>query len=367
MSDSEEEREMIRKHKLQAKKSSAELRLRNEEARKRALERLKIKKEKDKKQDKLIDYAKTLVSVKLKDIDGLVINIMDNNITTKEQVKKYIENYNKPKSNVKMDIKKQIENIESVQIPKKKSPNKNISKVIEIAQMMANAPKKFDLKKATKDVDDSIAEIDKLLKAPKKEIKKLVKADTMHLKYHPSEQDKKEFKLDKKIMQQAKGYVHKVHDVSPRVQNYVDEYKSIINSGMAQAQTTTAINKLKLKLLTNMKPSEVDDVNKIISDYRKTLPPKEKATRTTKTKAPKPPDDSYEGDKKYKPMTAYVKKHRPDISDPEDIHIIVVDIIDKKIPRMSVKKLNEILDDLGYEVKGSGVHLDDSDTSSDYE
>ena len=60
-------------------------------------------------------------------------------------------------------------------------------------------------------------------------------------------------------------------------------------------------------------------------------------------------------------------KHRPDISDPEDIHIIVVDIIDKKIPRMSVKKLNEILDDLGYEVKGSGVHLDDSDTSSDYE
>jgi hypothetical protein len=155
------------------------------------------------------------------------------------------------------------------------------------------------------------------------------------------------------------------------VQNYVDEYKSILNSGKKQGPITAAINKLKLKVMTGMKPSDVDDANKIISEYKKTLPSKEKAVKTPKTKTPKPEDNSYKGDKKYKPMVAYVKKYKPDITDPEDIHIIVSEIISKNIPRMSVKKLNEILEDLGYEITGSGVHYDDSDTSSnsssDYE
>lgn len=277
----------------------------------------------------------------------------------------------KSKSNVKMDIQKEIEKFESIKIPKIKKPNKNISKMIDMVQMVASAPKKFDIKKATKDVDDSIAEINKLLKAPKKEIKKLVKADTMHIKYHPSEQDKKEFKLDKKIMNQAKGYEHKISNVSDKVQNYVDQYKSIMNSGKAKATITKDINQLKLKVLTTMKPSDVDDVNKLLFEFKKTLPTKEKVIKTPKTKTPKPEDNSYKGDKKYKPMVSYLKKHRPDMTDPEDIHIIVSEIIDKKIPRMSVKKLNEILEDLGYEITGAGVHYDDSDTSSnsssDYE
>jgi hypothetical protein len=120
-----------------------------------------------------------------------------------------------------------------------------------------------------------------------------------------------------------------------------------------------------------MKPSEVDDANKLIFEYRKTLPTKEKAVKTPKPKTPKPEDNSFRSDKKYKPMVAYLKKYKPDITDPEDIYVIVSEIISKNIPRMSVKKLNEILEDLGYEITGSGVHYDDSDTSSnsssDYE
>ena len=224
------------------------------------------------------------------------------------------------------DIQKMIDQVKSINVTKHKKPSKNISKVIEIAQMISKAPKhkKSDIDTESKIVHESFSKIDKFLDKPKP----LVKMP--------------------KVMQQAKGYEHKVYDVSERVQNYVDQYKDIINTGGNKGAITRAINQLKLKVMTNMKPSEVDDANKMISDFRKTLPPPVTQAKVTKVKAPKPDDGSYEGDKKYKPLTAYVKKHKPTITDPEDIHIIVVDLIDKKIPRMSVKKLNEVLEDLGY-------------------
>jgi hypothetical protein len=115
------------------------------------------------------------------------------------------------------------------------------------------------------------------------------------------------------------------------------------------ASITKALNKYKMEVMTNMKPSEISDANKLISDFRKTLPTKETKTKVYKTKAPKEPDTSYKGDKKYKPLTLYVKKHRPDVTSEDDIHMIVTELIDKKIPRMSVTKLNEIMKDLGYE------------------
>ena len=180
-------------------------------------------------------------------------------------------------------------------------------------------------------------EIDKLLKAPKKEIKK----------------------LDKKIMNQSKGYVHKVTDISPAVQNYVALYKSIINEGLSQGPTTKAINKLKLEVMTSMKPSDISDATKIISDYRKTLPVKEKKTYVKKVKAEKPVDNSYRADKKYKPYTIYVMKHKPHFTDPEDIHLVVSELIDKKPVRLSVKILDKAMEDVGYDekdIKGSGYH-----------
>jgi hypothetical protein len=100
--------------------------------------------------------------------------------------------------------------------------------------------------------------------------------------------------------------------------------------------------------MSYLKPSEVDDANKLIADYRKTLPSTVKAKVTKSPKAPKAPDDSYKGHKKYKSLTLYVKNKKPEISDSEDIDIIVQELIDKNIPRMSVTKLQEVLSDLGY-------------------
>jgi len=51
-------------------------------------------------------------------------------------------------------------------------------------------------------------------------------------------------------------------------------------------------------------------------------------------------------DVKYKPITAYVKKNKPSITDADDIHLIVCDLIDKK-QRMSKKLLDSVVSDLG--------------------
>jgi hypothetical protein len=253
------------------------------------------------------------------------------------------------------DIKKMIDQVNSINVSKTKTPSKNISKVIEIADMISKTPK-YKKKKNTTEYDSNISKVIDLAQMMSKEPKhKKSDIDTESKIVHES-LSKIDKYLDKpkpvikmpKVMQQAKGYEHKVYDVSPRVQNYVDMYKDIVNTGGNKGAVTRAINQLKLKVMTNMKASEVDDANKIISDFRKTLPPPVTQAKVAKAKAPKPDDGSYEGDKKYKPLTAYVKKHKPTITDPEDIHIIVVDLIDKKIPRMSVKKLNEVLEDLGY-------------------
>jgi len=56
------------------------------------------------------------------------------------------------------------------------------------------------------DVEHIIKEVYKLLKAKLSEIKKLIKADKEHIKYHPSEQDKKELKMNKDILLQPYKY-----------------------------------------------------------------------------------------------------------------------------------------------------------------
>jgi len=284
------------------------------------------------------------------------------------------------KSKLKDKIQKQINKTESVKIPKIKK-SKTIPQMLDVVEMIVKTPKlsKIEKKQYTKEIDDNIAEIEKLLKAPKKELKKLVKADELHLKYHPSEMDKKEYKLDKKIMKQSEGYVHKVSNASPAVKQYVEEYKSIVLNSKTPSSMSRKLNKLQVDVFTRLKPSDVSDANKLISDFKKTLPPpptKEKKVKAKKVKEEKPVDNSYRGDKKYKPYTTYVKKHKPHMTDPEDIHLIVSELIDKKPPRLSIKILNKAMEDAGYDEKdinGSGFknHYDDSDTSSgsssDYE
>jgi hypothetical protein len=259
-----------------------------------------------------------------------------------------------------------------VKTPKTKKINtKNLSKAIEVAELIAKTPKtkKIDTKKSSKEIDDLHAEIDKLLKAPKKDLKKLVEADKEHLKYHPSQQDYKEMRMDQK------AYKHKVKEVSPLVQNYVTQFKAVLDENKTTGGVMTRkLNKLRDNFHYTARPSEIDDANALIREYRELLPKKEKKEKVEKPKKPKAskhPEGSYQGDPKYISLQIYVMKRRKDITDPEDLDIIVKELIDKKIERMSMKKLNEVLEDLGYEVTGKGFHSDDSDTSSgsssDYE
>lgn len=246
------------------------------------------------------------------------------------------------KSKLKKDIEDSIKLVESIKIPKK-TKSKNLSKAIEITELIAKTPKtkKINSSKVNKEIQESIDLIDKL-----------IKADKTHLKYHPSKEDAKELKSDMKLMKQAKGYVHKVSDVSQRVKNYVSEYKSILTSGKTPATITKNINKLKLNIMTNMKPSEVDDANKLIADFRKTLPSTVKA-KVVKAKVPKEPSEDADYQKKLKSKIAYIKKNKPSITDPEDIKILADEMIGKNV-RSSKKCLEECLSDLG--MSGSGFH-----------
>jgi hypothetical protein len=266
----------------------------------------------------------------------------------KEDIKdtiKMVESTEKPKKTNTKNISKAIEIAQLIaKEPKyntKKTNTKNISKAIELAQLMAKEPKY--VKKTQKDeVTDTINEIEKLIKAPKKDLKKLVKASEMHIKYQPSEQDKHELKVVKKVMDLSKGYVHNVKDISPATNNYVNAYKAIVSEGKTASSISKNLNKLKLDIYTKLRPSDITDANKLINDFMMSLPSKEKKTYKKKEKEV---DTSYKGDKKYKPMVAYLKKHKPEITDPEDIHTIVSMIIEAKVPRMSVKKLNEIMEE----------------------
>jgi hypothetical protein len=226
------------------------------------------------------------------------------------------------KSNTNKQIKQLLKEVESTPVIKKVK-TKKVGELLKKVERKAREHEGFDL----------ISKIEKQINKEKSDIQKAI--------------EKVNAIKPTKLMHQAKGYEHKVSDVSPRVQNYVNEYKFIVNNGKTQAGITRALNKLKLNVMTNMKPSEVDDANKLVSDFKKTLQPVDKPSKVTKSKAPKPEDGSYESDKKYKPLTAYVKKHKPHITNHEEIDIIVKEIIDKKIPRMSLKKLEEILEDLG--------------------
>jgi hypothetical protein len=70
------------------------------------------------------------------------------------------------KSNLKKDVQNTLDMVKSVKIPKGKKSNKNISKAIELAQLIAKEPK-YVSKEPMDEVIDTINEIEKLLKAPK--------------------------------------------------------------------------------------------------------------------------------------------------------------------------------------------------------
>lgn len=274
-------------------------------------------------------------------------------VPTRDEVKAYEAMLYAPKKFNKRDlyhhdkdtkskIKKLLKEVKSTKIIKPKNGTENISMIMNMVGDISKTPKhkKID----TEGIKHQIEEVEKLLKASPKALKKLVKADKEHLKYHPSEMDKKELKLDTKIMKQSKDYKHKVKNVSSAVRNYVDYYIDIYKNSKTPQSRSKKLNALKIKLYTNLRPSDADDANTLIKEFNKTLEPIVKAKGTTKK--------SSVHDKKYKSVTEYVKKNKPSIKDVDDIHIIVTELIGKD-KRMSKKLLDEVFKDL--EITGSGL------------
>ena len=106
--------------------------------------------------------------------------------------------YKQPK---KSSNKKDIEDIKKlISMPTKldkKTKTSNVSRAMNLIDDIINEPKTKKYKDDIEDIEDIIKEVEKLSKKNPKALKKLVKADKEHLKYHPSEQDKKEAKIDK--------------------------------------------------------------------------------------------------------------------------------------------------------------------------
>lgn len=106
----------------------------------------------------------------------------------------------------KKDIK-DIKNLISMSPDKiKKTKLSNITRAVNLVSDMIHQPKMKKYKNDIESVDDIIKEVESLLKAKPKALKKLVKADKEHLKYHPSEQDKKELKIDKAFENIVSGF-----------------------------------------------------------------------------------------------------------------------------------------------------------------
>lgn len=274
----------------------------------------------------------------------------------------------KPKKPSNSKLKKEIEDsiklVESIKIPKKSKSPKHISKAIDISEMIVNTPKikkghkntdnismAMDLvemvhktpktkkisKKEIESINDSIAEIDKLLKTPKKGLKKLIEADKEHLKYHPSKQDYKEMKMDQK------AYKHKAINVSNLVSNYVAQYKSILSENLSKGVTTRHINKLRNDFYGMAKPSEIDDANSIIKEFKDMLPKPE--PKSVKAKVAVSDED-----KKYKQVSTYLKNQIkagsfPSLKDEETFKYVCEEAVSKGFKRLSKAFIQSILDE----------------------
>ena len=245
----------------------------------------------------------------------------------------------KKDSKTKSKVKKLLKEVKSTKIPKDKMSTELVSMIFDIVGSVVNEPKTKKFK--TEDVEHQIKEVTKLLKAPKKTLKKLVEADKTHIKYHPSVQDYKEMKMDQKV------YKKKVSNVEPHIANYVAIYKELLNKDNKGGARTRAINKHISNFMKDARPSDISTANALMREYKEGQPKVEAPTKVKKSTVPKNKESE-----KYKSVTTYVKKNKPSLKDDELIHLIVIDLINED-KRMSKKLLDKVLKD--YEIIGSGL------------
>jgi hypothetical protein len=238
---------------------------------------------------------------------------------TDDEIDNYIKKHYK-KLNKKKDIEKLIKGVKNTKIKKvDNSKLKNINNILNLVDKIQKAPKPKKIKTAS--IQDTINEVEKLLKKP--------------------QQSYKEMKTEQK------AYKHKVDNIPPHIAGYVATYKELMNKDNKGGARTRAIDKLRNAFMSVARPSDIDDANALIREYKETLikpTPKIKAKKTSVKK--EVVSESYTDDPKYKTYTLYVKKNKPSITDVDDIHNIVSDLIDKK-QRMSKKLLDSVVEDLG--------------------
>jgi hypothetical protein len=266
------------------------------------------------------------------------------------------------KDTTKRDIKKLINDVSKTPNKKSKS-SKTLNKAMDLAFDMARQPKgkKYD---DMEDVEHIIKEVSKLLKAKPSELKKLVKADKEHLKYHPSEQDKKELKMDKDILLQPYKYKNMIviDQIANSLKNpefeaikkkkIIDSYSYDIIKKFNEKypdlmlklfKTDTAIDNILKKKADRLEKNKLSEIKK--KERLKKYAEKAKALRQEK-KAEKTKHLSMltpEQLKRFKTVRLYVKKNKPTITDEDEINLIVKEIIYKDIKRMSKKILDDIL------------------------
>jgi hypothetical protein len=279
--------------------------------------------------------SKTTKTNTIKKIKGTIKDIK----TTKN--KKDIKNLimDIKKDTTKRKVKDIIHDVEASVKPTKKSKAKKLSSVIKIADTIQGIKKRK--KSDMSEVTDTMNEMDKLLKTPLKGLKKLVKADKEHIKYHPSEQDKNELKMDKKVMQMAKGYSHKADNLSPAAREYVDRYIDIYTNTSSPPYRGRLINDLKLNVYTKLRPSDADDATNLIRDFLKSL--------VKPVKAKKAPVVLTEDVKKERQIKNYIKTKIkqgffPTLKDDEEnINYIVAEALNKGFVRCSVDFVENML------------------------
>jgi hypothetical protein len=245
------------------------------------------------------------------------------------------------KDSTKRKIKRVIHDVEASVKPTKKSKAKKTSSIINIVDTIQGIKKskKYDMS----EVKETMNEVSKLLKTPYKKLKKLVAADKEHIKYHPSKIDKDELKLDKKVMQLAKGYSHKADNLSPAAKDYVDRYIDIYQNTSSPPYRGRLINDLKLNVFTKLRPSDADDATSLIRDFLKTL--------VKPVKAKKAPVVLSEDVKKERQIKNYIKTKIkqgffPTLKDDEEnINYIVAEALNKGFTRCSVDFVESMLNE----------------------
>jgi len=195
-----------------------------------------------------------------------------------------------------------------------------------------------------KSMKEKLKELTKLASKPKKELKKLVKANEEHLEVFPSMKDKEEQKMTKRVLTMKTDHKRDVSNVSSLVRQYVDEYKHILdNVSNKGGSRQKKIDKLRTKLYSSSSPSDIRDATTLIKELKKDYieEPKPKKKPVVKSGSA---DDLH--DKVVKYVKGQIKKGTLESMETGYLFYIAEEVISKGVTsRLSLKIIKSIIDE----------------------